>query len=265
MTIDLLIWGLLAVLAVAGGFMTVERVLFHRGRSEADPVALRMRLALPTPALCRFDAHASGLGWLSRQLRAAGGLPIALRRLVEFEIRMTSRFQAMLGTIATAAMAVGLLGTVASLYQAGAGDGDVLQLISLGMGSTIAGLLIAIPMILFEGATRGRAGRLLDQMDAVAAALDEHIARLATRETSDDQTAAETPRRSAARFRAKARAERSNSTPLSNPRSSEAFAPNDRQADNPAPTSPLPPPLIPDEVALKALLDSNHADTTDKW
>jgi biopolymer transport protein ExbB/TolQ len=171
MSIDLFIWLLLGALALSGVYMSVERILFHLSRREIDPVELQscLRQRLPRNPQLRSLRRRH---WLDRLLQKSSGDRSILRRMVEFEIRMTSRYQSLLATIASVAMTVGLLGTVASMYLAGSGGEDMTKLLGLGMKGTMSGLIIAIPLSLLEGALRDRTGRLLDQMDVVASHLD---------------------------------------------------------------------------------------------
>lgn len=152
-----------ALEAIAAG--GAQRALGRLAEAD-DPMARVLRAGL--------EAAAEG----SRQVqeRAADA--------VEAEAAGLERGLGLLGTIAQVAPLLGLLGTVLGLMRAFAAAGSAervtLALLADGihqaLGTTAAGLALAIPAWLAAGALGGIAQRLIDRLERAAAALPRLLA-----------------------------------------------------------------------------------------
>jgi len=149
LSIEAVIWGMLAILAFTATFMVVERFLFFLAHSAADPVALgdwlkRSKRGVITWPRYRFEE----LGWLGPQLDAAGNNRLELhRRCVGFR-KDAERFGTLLAAIPNLAQMAGLLGTAAGIGKCRVGVSDPYALMGLAIETTKCGLVIAIPTLL---------------------------------------------------------------------------------------------------------------------
>ena len=168
-----LINGALATLFVAMVYMLVWRLSWLLSSHEPNPMDIESFVA----RCKRGDSLlARGrFGGLQQCMQEAKGDPLNLRLSLERFRRRVERFHDAISVVANAAMGVGFLGTVVSMAGAAGGKVDPVQIIGLGMMSTMYGLIIALPGNMFHGLTNGRVMRFLDYTDALLEALDGRI------------------------------------------------------------------------------------------
>lgn len=151
-------------------YMLLWRVLFFDTNREPDPMDIDVFVAR-----CK---RGGGLepqgrfGALGKCFVKAGGNARTLRMSLERFRRRVERFHDAISVVANAAMGIGFLGTVVSMAGAAGGKVDPVQIIGLGMMSTMYGLMIALPGTMFHGLTNGRVMRFLDYTDSLLEALD---------------------------------------------------------------------------------------------
>lgn len=195
------IWPLVACSVVALA-LVIERSWALRTKRVVpaallDEVLLLTRHSLPAPEVLERLASHSELGSvLANGLRAAtvdprGGEP-ALRQAFEgagrASVHRLERYLDALGTIASAAPLLGLLGTVVGMIEIfGAqapGSGNPQQLahgISIALYNTAFGLIVAIPALMFHRYFRARVAAHSLQLELSAERLLAHLLRHAAR------------------------------------------------------------------------------------
>ena len=142
--IEILIWTSLAVTVLTAMHMSVERWLFYGTHRPADQMDLENCLRLcATHGLRRAAAAPGRLGWLKRVLPEADSLR-TLRKLCLHQLGQVDHYGGWLRAMPNLAQAVGLTGTVAGIVLAHDATRDVSTLLSISMGSTFAGLVVAI-------------------------------------------------------------------------------------------------------------------------
>jgi biopolymer transport protein ExbB len=183
------IWPLLLCSVVALALI-IERLTSLRTRRILPPRLLEDVLAvsaqqLPPPDMVDRLAENSLLGEvLAAGLRAVTAEPQMpqdkLRMVFEFAgrraLHQLERYMNTLGTIATAAPLLGLLGTVVGMIeifgsQAPTGAGNPAQLahgISIALYNTAFGLMVAIPALMFHRYFRGRIEEYVLELEAAA-------------------------------------------------------------------------------------------------
>ncbi len=193
------IWPLLACSVVALA-LVIERLVALRTRRVAptrlvDEVLAATRVHLPGPALIDKLAASSVLGSvLAAGLRTVSADPraseTALRDSFEAAGRAAlhrlERYLNTLGTIASAAPLLGLLGTVIGMIEifgsqpVGGGTNPALLAhgISVALYNTAFGLLIAIPSLMFYRYFRGRVDAYAIDMEQAAERLVPHLLRV---------------------------------------------------------------------------------------
>lgn len=196
------IWPLLACSVVALA-LVIERFSSLRPARVAPPklldeVLTLTRSNLPGPDVVHKLAGNSALG----QVLAAGlRSVIAEPRITEESLRQSlegtgrvvlhrlERYLNALGTIATAAPLLGLLGTVVGMIeifgaQAPGAAGNPVQMahgISIALYNTAFGLIVAIPALMFHRYFRGRVDEYALTLEQAAERLVPHLMRFAVR------------------------------------------------------------------------------------
>lgn len=195
------IWPLLLCSVVALA-LVIERFSSLRASRIAPPRLLDEVLGvtsqqLPTPDMVNRLAENSLLGQvLSAGLRAVTSEPqlpeAKLRQVFELAgrraIHQLERYLNTLGTIATAAPLLGLLGTVVGLIEifgsqtptGGGSGGNPAQLahgISIALYNTAFGLMVAIPSLMFYRYFRGRVEEYVLELEQSSDRLMSHLRR----------------------------------------------------------------------------------------
>lgn len=196
------IWPLIACSVVALA-LVIERAISLRTVQVVPPrlldeVLTMTRSNLPGPDVVSKLAASSALG----QLLAAGlRSVIAEPRITEEALRQSlenagrvvlhrlERYLNTLGTIASAAPLLGLLGTVVGMIeifgaQAPGASGNPVQMahgISIALYNTAFGLVIAIPTLMFHRYFRGRVDDCAIELEQAAERLVPHLMRFAVR------------------------------------------------------------------------------------
>jgi len=191
------IWPLLLCSVVALA-LVIERLSSLRTRRVApnkllDEVLGVSSQSLPSPDIVARLAENSVLGQvLAAGLRALNATPRLpeqqLREVFESAGRRAAhdleRYLNTLGTIATAAPLLGLLGTVVGMIEIFGsqtpGAGNPTQLahgISIALYNTAFGLMVAIPSLMFYRYFRGRVDEYLLELEQSAEQLLHHLRR----------------------------------------------------------------------------------------
>ncbi|ALT77702.1 MotA/TolQ/ExbB proton channel family protein [Paucibacter sp. KCTC 42545] len=191
------IWPLLicSVLALA---LIIERLSSLRANRIAPPRLLEEVLgisqqSLPNAELINRLAENSALGEvLAAGLRAASNEPDLtedkLRQVFEIAgrraIHRMERYLNTLGTIATAAPLLGLLGTVVGMIEIFGSQGptgnnptQMAHGISIALYNTAFGLMVAIPSLMFYRYFRGRVEDRVMEMEQASDRLLSHLKR----------------------------------------------------------------------------------------
>lgn len=194
------IWPLLAC-SVAALALVIERLLSLRRNRIAPPrlldeVMTVTRTTLPPPEVVARLAASSEMGAvLASGLRAVIGDPRigepALRNAFEtagrVAVHRSERYLNTLGTIASAAPLLGLMGTIIGMIeifgsQAPGGGNNPAQLaqgISIALYNTAFGLIVAIPALMFYRYFRGLVDGYALQMELAADRMVPHLMRFA--------------------------------------------------------------------------------------
>ena len=199
------IWPLIAC-SVLGLALIFERFLALKTARVAPPKLLDEAItvsskAVPTPDVVNQLAQNSALGEvLASGLRTLNSNPQCsetdLRAAMEGTGRAVAhrleKYLTALGTIASAAPLLGLLGTVIGMIEIfgsqggaggmGAGGGNPAQLahgISIALYNTAFGLIVAIPALIFWRYFRGRVDEYLLTLELAAERFVRHLGRLA--------------------------------------------------------------------------------------
>lgn len=196
------IWPLLACSVVALA-LVIERFSSLRAARVAPPklldeVLTLTRSNLPGPDVVNKLAANSALGQvLAQGLRSV----IAEPRITEESLRQSlegagrvvlhrlERYLNALGTIATAAPLLGLLGTVVGMIEifgsqtpgSGANPALMAHGISIALYNTAFGLIVAIPSLMFYRYFRGRVDEYAIDLEQAAERLVPHLMRFAVR------------------------------------------------------------------------------------
>jgi biopolymer transport protein ExbB len=197
------IWSLIfsSVIALA---LVIERFFSLRASRVLpstlfDEVVQVTQQGLPQAAVLTRLAENSTLGWvLAGGLRAVGSDPrtseVKLRQALENAgreaLHRLERYLNALGTIATAAPLLGLLGTVIGMIEifgsqaptAGSPSGNPQQLahgIAIALYNTAFGLIVAIPALMFHRYFRGRVEAYRLGLELAAERFVPHLMRLA--------------------------------------------------------------------------------------
>jgi biopolymer transport protein ExbB len=196
------IWPLL-LCSVVGLALIIERFLSLRERRVAPPklvdeVVALTRTSLPTADVVNKLAGSSVLGKvLAQGIRAVvadprlneHGLRLVFENAGRAAVHHLERFLNTLGTIATAAPLLGLLGTVVGMIeifgsQAPTGGSNPAQLahgISIALYNTAFGLIIAIPALMLYRYFRGKVEEYTVDMEQAAEQMVPHLMRFSAR------------------------------------------------------------------------------------
>jgi biopolymer transport protein ExbB len=205
----------LILCSIVGLALVIERlVTLRRGRVAPDKlldeVVSLTRTSLPSADVINKLSGSSSLGSvLAAGLRAV----VAEPRINEDTLRLVfenagrvmvhrlERYLNTLGSIATAAPLLGLLGTVVGMIEifgaqapgsSGANPAQLAHGISIALYNTAFGLMIAIPALLFYRFFRGRVDEYTVDMEQAAERLVPHVMRFAVRKGSSSSSKAET-------------------------------------------------------------------------
>jgi biopolymer transport protein ExbB len=199
------IWPLI-LLSVVGLTLIIERSINLRRARVApdkllDEVIAITRTSLPSTDIINKLANSCALGnVLAAGLRSV----VAEPRIAEDTLRLVfenagrvmvhrlERYLNTLGSVATAAPLLGLLGTVVGMIeifgsQSPTGGSNPAQLahgISIALYNTAFGLMIAIPSLLCYRFFRGRVDEYTVDMEQAAERLVPHLMRFAVRKSS---------------------------------------------------------------------------------
>lgn len=168
--LSIIIYSFLSVLALLTIFFIVRRVLFLDAFKMADPQSV-VEFCSSVEAGSISEWRLSS-GWMTGLvgIKSLGNLHAAA---MSFRVQC-ARFHELLPIVSNTATSLGLIGTVASLATLDQGV-DPMLMISLGIKTTLFGLLIATPAIVFFGATDSQVKLLLDQADQVIAVLEAKL------------------------------------------------------------------------------------------
>ncbi len=202
----------LILLSIVGLALVIERaIMLRRGRVAPDKlldeVVSLTRTSLPSADVINKLANSSSLGGvLAAGLRAVVSEP----RIAEDTLRLVfenagrvmvhrlERYLNTLGTVATAAPLMGLLGTVVGMIeifgaQQSGGATNPQQVaygISIALYNTAFGLMIAIPALIAYRFFRGRVDEYTVDMEQAAERLVPHLMRFAVRKSSSSSAGA---------------------------------------------------------------------------
>jgi biopolymer transport protein ExbB len=203
------IWPLI-LCSIVGLALVIERTITLRRSRVApdkllDEVVALTRTSLPSTDVVSKLGNSSALGSvLAAGLRAV----VAEPRITEDALRQTfenagrvmvhrlERYLNTLGTIATAAPLLGLLGTVVGMIEifgsqsptGGSNPAQMAQGISIALYNTAFGLIVAIPALMFYRYFRGRVDEYTVDMEQAAERLVPHLMRFAVRRGSASTT-----------------------------------------------------------------------------
>jgi biopolymer transport protein ExbB len=203
------IWPLI-LCSIVGLALVIERTITLRRSRVApdkllDEVVALTRTSLPSTDVVSKLGNSSALGSvLAAGLRAV----VAEPRITEDALRQTfenagrvmvhrlERYLNTLGTIATAAPLLGLLGTVVGMIEifgsqsptGGSNPAQMAQGISIALYNTAFGLIVAIPALMFYRYFRGRVDEYTVDMEQAAERLVPHLMRFAVRRGSASAT-----------------------------------------------------------------------------
>jgi biopolymer transport protein ExbB len=195
------IWPLIlcSIVAVA---LVIERLMSLRTARVSPPALLDevitvTRNSLPSADVVNKLAASSSLGQvLAVGVRAVvadprineSGLRLALESAGRAAIHKLERYLNTLGTIATAAPLLGLLGTVVGMIEIFAsqspGTSNPAQMpqgISIALYNTAFGIIVAIPSLMFYRYFRGRIDEYTIDMEQAAERLVPHLMRFAVK------------------------------------------------------------------------------------
>ena len=197
------IWPLIACSIVALA-LVIERLLTLRSNRVAPPTLVDEVIGVTRHALPPVDvvdklAASSVLGAvLAAGVRSVAADPRiseeGLRQAFESAgrrgVHALERYLNTLGTIATAAPLIGLLGTVVGMIEIFSATGptaaasnpeQIARGISIALYSTAFGLIIAIPALMFYRFFRGRVEEFTLELEHAAERLVPHLLRFAVR------------------------------------------------------------------------------------
>jgi biopolymer transport protein ExbB len=198
------IWPLI-VCSIVALALVIERLLSLRSQRVAPPTLVDevigvTRHALPPPDVVDKLAASSVLGAvLAAGVRSVAADPRiseeGLRQVFESAgrrgVHALERYLNTLGTIATAAPLIGLLGTVVGMIEIFSATGptaaasnpeQIARGISIALYSTAFGLIIAIPALMFYRFFRGRVEEFTLELEHAAERLVPHLLRFAVRQ-----------------------------------------------------------------------------------
>lgn len=154
-------------------YLAVERWLYLWWKSEVDEHSLD-QLAETWRRQRRITALSpeKDWGWLGLLVAHAGTSPAALCKACYGERLEVNRFAGSFVTVASLASSLGLLGTFLALKQNSATSADPAQVLGLGIGASITGVMIAIIATFCDWVIRPRIVRLRGQQRIVLEVLN---------------------------------------------------------------------------------------------
>ena len=183
--------------------IVVERFLSLREarvapRKLADEVVMITRSSLPTADVVNKLSNSSVLGQvLAQGIRAVvadprlseSGLRLAFENAGRAAVHRIARYLNTLGTIATAAPLLGLLGTVVGMIEifgsqgptGGSNPAQLAQGISIALYNTAFGLIIAIPALMLYRYFRGKVDEYTIDMEQATEQMVPHLMRFTVR------------------------------------------------------------------------------------
>ena len=196
----------LILLSIVGLALVIERsIMLRRGRVAPDKLLDEVvgltRTSLPSAdVINKLSGNSSLGGVMAAGLRAV----VAEPRIAEDTLRLVfenagrvmvhrlERYLNTLGTVATSAPLLGLLGTVVGMIeifgaQSPTGTPNPQQIahgIAIALYNTAFGLMIAIPALMFYRYFRGRVDEYTVDMEQAAERLVPHLMRFAVRRSA---------------------------------------------------------------------------------
>jgi biopolymer transport protein ExbB len=199
------IWPLL-LCSLVGVALIVEKFLSLRALRVAPPklvdeVVALTRSTLPTADVVNKLAGSSILGTvIASGIRAVvaeprlqeSGLRLAFENAGRAAVHRMERYLNTLGTIATAAPLLGLLGTVVGMIEifgsqgptGGSNPAQMAQGISIALYNTAFGLIVAIPALMFYRYFRGKVDEYTIDMEQATEQMVPHLMRFSVRSQS---------------------------------------------------------------------------------
>lgn len=177
MNLDILVWAGLICQGWFIVYLAAERWLYLWWQPEVDDQSLDQ-----ITETWRRDRRISALlpekewGWLGRLVAQSGTAPTSLCKACYAERREVNRFAGKFVTGASIATSLGLLGTFVALEKNSATGADPAQVLGLGIGASITGVMIAIAAILCDSVIRPRLVRLRGQQKVVLDVLNLLVA-----------------------------------------------------------------------------------------
>ncbi len=187
---------------MVGLALVIERFLSLRAQRVApvklvDEVVALTRTSLPTADVVNKLASSSVLGKvLATGVRAVvadprmseSGLRLVFENAGRAAVHHLERFLNTLGTIATAAPLLGLLGTVIGMIEifgsqgptAGSNPAQMAHGISVALYNTAFGLIVAIPALMLYRYFRGRVDEYTVDMEQATEQMVPHLLRFTT-------------------------------------------------------------------------------------
>ncbi len=188
---------------MVGMTIVVERFLSLREvrvapRKLADEVVMITRSSLPTADVVNKLSNSSVLGQvLAQGIRAVvadprlseSGLRLVFENAGRAAVHRIERYLNTLGTIATAAPLLGLLGTVVGMIEifgsqgptGGSNPAQLAQGISIALYNTAFGLIIAIPALMLFRYFRGKVSEYTIDMEQATEQMVPHLMRFTVR------------------------------------------------------------------------------------
>jgi biopolymer transport protein ExbB/TolQ len=176
MSFEIMVWVGLIGLGWFTVYLAVERWLYLWWHSEVDEHSLdqlaetwrqQRRISAPSPE--------KDWGWLGLLVAHAGTSPTSLCKACYGERREVNRFAGSFLTVASLASSLGLLGTFLALKQNSAASVDPAQVLGLGIGASITGVMIAIVATFCDWVIRPRIVRLRGQQRIVLEVLNQLV------------------------------------------------------------------------------------------
>ncbi len=180
MTMTDSMWWAFHLLALLSVYMIAERFSFLIKTKPADELTLNRRVRMWRVSSRYDDSPQNGFGWLSPLLAVSHHDPEKLWLRLREMRRLVTRSSLLSSQVGETAMLIGLFGTMWGI-RLGGGRGDPQQMIAVGIGSSVYGLLIAISLYVFGWLSRGRASLLIEQVEDALEVLDPLLDRLLAR------------------------------------------------------------------------------------
>lgn len=195
------IWPLI-LCSIVGLALVIERLMSLRTRRVAPPRLLEevisvTRSSLPSADVVNKLSHSSVMGTVfAAGLRAViaeprlseDGLRLAFESAGRAAVHRLERYLNTLGTIATAAPLLGLLGTIIGMIEifgsqtpGSSNPAQIAHGISIALYNAAFGIIVAIPALMFYRYFRGRVDEFQLAMEMAAERMVPHLMRFVVR------------------------------------------------------------------------------------